>query len=769
MAQIGAGAQIYLDGVPIHQDQAKAMVTFSQEEVDHTRLGQIGAPWKSHLVTLNDGKVSLNGDCPSVDIDAINRLENLINLRTLHTLALCPFGAGFNYLSIIANVRATKPAEISIPVNGIVSLDTDFITSAASPGMVCGRVGWTPVGNGSATSTSGLNLVYTSVDANQRFCFVVDGGAVSAPFTAATSNSSLVTLLEALLGGTITVTGTLSTSGSSPHVLYSGSLAISFGGSLAGTPIEPPEIRSGAVQSFTIAGGDAGEYTIDGSGNFTLGASSSTVQGLLQALAGIYANATVVGSSAAPVSPQQSVEFTNVPSPVWAAVQGTGNAALSDVADPTSNADWISAIEACAAYSGQTVTASGGITLSGGLLNGTITFTFSSYPAPLLKVVTGVIDNVTASAAISIDGVTVTPGDSISTIQANLRAAGGSDAEVYVTGTSAAGSGGSVVMTSEFHGYDAFTYAGSLNGQFYFVQSGGSMGGWWGPAGYLYWSPPDEQWVVSGTLGDTIAESVTTYGRAYSLPPAVADTPNPAADFPTGNAAYWTDHGGNDIGGAGDTGSYTPPAGASLNLNLLYPTAAGAVSPTVTVGVLTQTAAKGTVLANSTIATVAAGSAGSGLYNAYFPPASGNVPAAATGTRATAAGTTTGGSVATGIVDASAVEGHTYTNANVISGTGSSSDLADIPSSTTTSNGAMLQQQVLFVSAGGSLTQAVDHAPDVDGSPGTYVALGTFPSATQPGTASIYIPPGTTIYPHVRVNQTAVTGTAISHVTFARL
>jgi len=767
MAIIGANAQVLLDGKAISRDVAKALVTFLADEVDHTRMGQLGSYWKSHLVTQNDGKVSLNGDLPSVDVDALLALQNLINRRTLHQIALHPFGGYVGNLSIFANVRATKPAEVGMSVNGIVSLDTDFITSAASPGMAAGLIAWAPAGAGSLTTDTTMALVFSGVSETLGLGFLDPGnGQISGSFTAASDNSTLETLLESIYGegSTVNVTGSLTSTGSSPNRVFTGALNVDFGGSLAGVPEPLPVPVTAATQAFTVAGGDTGDYTLNGGAPVQLGITAADMQTNQRNLAGKYSAVTVSGSSSAPANAVQQIALVNVPSTARLGVKATGGSNVQDVADPTSNADWTAAIEANTSYSGRSVAITGTVTNAGGYFNGTLTLTFDGQVSvPLVTVVQGAAEEVTATAAVTIDGVTVTPGDELATIQTNLQGAGGPDAAVLVTGTSTAGSGGHAnelifALGGEFDG--TFVQTGTYAGFPYFVN-----GGW-----YLFWLSGNNSWCVAPALGDGPGNNGSGWIHAYLPQNGTDDSSNPAG---LATSTTWAAF---EVGTAGPgTVTYTGavgPTGGDLDIFLFYPASVGAVTPTVTGGTLTQDTAGGSVPSGaSTSQTTVGGSGGAADFISIFPASAGSVAApTATGTAATATTTQAGGQPATGLVESLIQEAATFSNANIISSTGPGTALRDIPANLTSVHGLAAIQETLYVSPGGSLTQVLEHSPDDgDGNPTTWSILLAFEAVTESGAAILWLPAGTTIYPHIRVNNTALTGEAIAAVGFSRI
>jgi len=450
-------------------------------------------------------------------------------------------------------------------------------------------------------------------------------------------------------------------------------------------------------------------------------------------LAGKYSAVTVSGSSSAPANAVQQIALVNVPSTARLGVKATGGSNVQDVADPTSNADWTAAIEANTSYSGRSVAITGTVTNAGGYFNGTLTLTFDGQVSvPLVTVVQGAAEEVTATAAVTIDGVTVTPGDELATIQTNLQGAGGPDAAVLVTGTSTAGSGGHAnelifALGGEFDG--TFVQTGTYAGFPYFVN-----GGW-----YLFWLSGNNSWCVAPALGDGPGNNGSGWIHAYLPQNGTDDSSNPAG---LATSTTWA---ACEVGTAGPgTVTYTGavgPTGGDLDIFLFYPASVGAVTPTVTGGTLTQDTAGGSVPSGT-----------------------------ATGTAATATTTQAGGQPATGLVESLIQEAATFSNANIISSTGPGTALRDIPANLTSVHGLAAIQETLYVSPGGSLTQVLEHSPDDgDGNPTTWSILLAFEAVTESGAAILWLPAGTTIYPHIRVNNTALTGEAIAAVGFSRI
>jgi len=563
-------------------------------------------------------------------------------------------------------------------------------------------------------------VTFTAVPGDQLLSIASPDGN-SAQFTLDGLSANINAGITALINGLsdfaatpVTVTGTLTPSSDA----WSGQLTLTYSG---GETVPTPSFLGGTIQSVTITNGGSGNYSIDGSGPFTLGATAASVQALIRVLGGNYAAAVVNGSTLAPVAAVQTVTFTNVPSPVWAAVQGTGNAAMSDVADPTVNADWVSAIQANAAYAGQTVSASGGISLSGGLLNGTITFTFSGGVVPALEVVTGVIDNVTASSAISIDGVTVTPGDSLVTIQGNLRAVGGADEGVYVTGTSA-NEVSTISLSGATGGMSGYNGVYSQSGSTFFNANGDQIV-------YAY-----AQWCLIPVFGsesnpNSYFLTSVNNGGGSSDPSTISDwTWTHGVAFPGGTAPSST--------------IYTAGAGAVLNLTLIYPTAASSVSPTVTVGTLTQTAALGTALGGAASSQTTAGAFGSGNYRIDFAPGVTPATASATGTGAVGATPTAAGTVAAAVTVQEGGESTAEVfNLVTESGTDAWVDSGALPVGVSPNAGILARAHVLSVAGTSpSLVIEVQHADDNgSGAPNlsTLATVETFAEISAPGVLTI--------------------------------
>lgn len=91
-------------------------------------------------------------------------------------------------------------------------------------------------------------------------------------------------------------------------------------------------------------------------------------------------------------------------------------------------------------------------------------------------------------------------------------------------------------------------------------------------------------------------------------------------------------------------------------------------------------------------------------------------------------------------------------------------------SAAATSHGGEAALQVISaVGSGKTLTVIVQHAPDVSGSPGTFVDLVTFTAATSARNVQrVRVADGTTVFPYLRARVSGVTGSFVAAVAFAR-
>jgi hypothetical protein len=104
-------------------------------------------------------------------------------------------------------------------------------------------------------------------------------------------------------------------------------------------------------------------------------------------------------------------------------------------------------------------------------------------------------------------------------------------------------------------------------------------------------------------------------------------------------------------------------------------------------------------------------------------------------------------------------QGGTFQSANVVSTVTSGPTVQDIPATQTSSAGMMVAlQSVLNIM--GTSTWKIQHAPNNNGSPGTWVDLLTFDDVSGSGAQVKEVAVGTTIYPFLRARCSAITGSA---------
>lgn len=271
---------------------------------------------------------------------------------------------------------------------------------------------------------------------------------------------------------------------------------------------------------------------------------------------------------------------------------------------------------------------------------------------------------------------------------------------------------------------------------------------------------------TTATLAITVPSGATTAtgykgiyrksGVNYSLVFDVVDIPTISGISPTtGHAPNTVVITGTNLTGAtavsfNGTNAPTYTVDSATQITVTVPSGA-------TTGPISVTTPGGTATSASFGVTMA-----SGLYRLYFPPSLGDVPqGVATGTGLTAGTIQVGGVACTSVANATTVQGVT-TDAvyNLTSATASGSTVTDIPSTATSNNGALLALQVISTQgATPSLACVAEHSPD-DGSGNatTWSTLATFATMTGKGADVQEVAAGTTIYPHVRLRVSAISG-----------
>lgn len=153
----------------------------------------------------------------------------------------------------------------------------------------------------------------------------------------------------------------------------------------------------------------------------------------------------------------------------------------------------------------------------------------------------------------------------------------------------------------------------------------------------------------------------------------------------------------------------------------------------------------------------------------YYPPSVGDVatPTGA-GTGHVITKLEDGGTTADGIVGATTIAGlSSGAIYNPVTGTGNGDAVAQ-GAADTDAGGYAILQCVSAQGSGKTLSVKIQHAPDDEGDPGTWVDLVAFDAVTAKGSQRKTIDVGDTIHPHLRAVVTAVTGTFVYAVAFAR-
>lgn len=291
---------VEMDGYDLQPLLNKAGLAGSRGNVDTSTFGQRDA---SNLATLRNGVLSIEGFRDIGAIESIRLLASGIGSQDAnHKLLYAPEGDVFGKDCFILNSNQNS-VELSSPINGVVMISAGFqATGGPRRGVVlhgCHSVNET-------FNHQSFTLVFTAVPTYQFLTvkdtvnldfssdFVLNTAGNAAGIRAAVK--AAVESLDAYSGTTVTVTGTLTLSTGT----WSGTLLVTVD-----DVIDYPliSVLGGKIETLTVAGGDTGNYTADGGGNFTLGVNEATLQTNQRTLAGQHANVIVKGISAA-VTPE---------------------------------------------------------------------------------------------------------------------------------------------------------------------------------------------------------------------------------------------------------------------------------------------------------------------------------------------------------------------------------------------------------------------------------------------------------------------------------
>lgn len=319
----------------------------------------------------------------------------------------------------------------------------------------------------------------------------------------------------------------------------------------------------------------------------------------------------VLANNAAPPSAGtggvvQVVALTDLSDSALIGVRGHSQTEVADVANPTSNSDWTAAIAGLAAYTRAFV--QGAIAHADSVFKGALWFWLQSGGTPpAVEVIKGAVLNLAASGAVIYNGATITPGDSVSTIQAALR--GNGEGDVIVSGTSTPATGGPT--DDLLQGKTIVSSVGVTNASniidgsdtTYAVMAGGNTNGVVIDMGANQtFTSFKIKWVASGgTAIVTVSDTATRFsGTNYNVGVAGYQSSPTVSTFNTNlpqslrYVRIWPDNGGNVtvyyVKGFNSGATGTP---GSIDIDIAYPASVDPGSPTVTGGTLSTAVARG--------------------------------------------------------------------------------------------------------------------------------------------------------------------------------
>ena len=332
---------------------------------------------------------------------------------------------------------------------------------------------------------------------------------------------------------------------------------------------------------------------------------------------------------------------------------------------------------------------------------------------------------------------TITPGtDNLAAIQTKLAAAKGiTNGDIVATGTSVAAAGGtptSYVISSAGDASYNGTYADlgglSAGNKVYQLGTGGT-------ARYLTWHVSNLFWCLS--TGPDAGAS----GYAYKSP-----TGGSAA---TVVLTGWTVNAGTAPAPTLAVGATTGGTAASLAISATF----SGASVTKTAQTLFATATGGVTIARTQTGTP-------DIFNGAYDITLGG---ALNGVNISPISLTSG----TGYSITTLQDGGVGQNYNLVSASGAGAMVTDIAFNQTTNNGALIEVQT--IQTGTSANYTVQHSVDNgSGQATTWVDLVAISTISTVGAVRASVAAGTTIQSHVRVNITAISGSFISAVAFAR-
>jgi hypothetical protein len=296
---IGAQSAILYDGIDLTTLFNKVDIANPQGTQDITTFRPPGYA-KNYISTLGSSSITLSGFAPMEHSRAQYLYE--LAVRTGRDLAIGVGGFTVGNAALLMKALKTN-GDFKIMVDGATSASVTYQGKPGSPTVLVGTTLYSPHGTTSLAQDEAQTFTFTDTPELAKLGVRKTSGTTATDFDhTATAAANLKAALETVYGGTWTVTGSLTTTGTTPTKLYSGTLTATAGGTLVDTDVETAVVVSGEITNLTTSGEPSGDYTVNDCTAFNAGDTVADIQTAVRATGDDYAGVVVEGTSVAAVA-----------------------------------------------------------------------------------------------------------------------------------------------------------------------------------------------------------------------------------------------------------------------------------------------------------------------------------------------------------------------------------------------------------------------------------------------------------------------------------
>lgn len=288
---------VYMDGYDLRRLLTTARAPMTKTDVN---TSVFGTEDMECIAGMRNGAFNIEGFRKATHAGYIAIVEEAIGgTNTEHALSYAPDGPGLGNQAILMNSHENS-FEVGAPYNQAIMISAVF---NATGGPRLGRILHDTIGTDTLTVNTVQRITFTNASASQFM--VITDGTTQVAINAGMTNTQFATAMQNLVGGTVTGSGTRTTStdANTGETLYSSYVQLSIGGALAGVNVPLVSVTSGEVQNFSTTTGDAdADYAIGAGTAAALGFNEAVFQSNTRLGGGVLTNVVTKGSSTAGVS-----------------------------------------------------------------------------------------------------------------------------------------------------------------------------------------------------------------------------------------------------------------------------------------------------------------------------------------------------------------------------------------------------------------------------------------------------------------------------------